>query len=158
MRLLIGMNYARQQQGIEHRLLETHADLAEELRSFFGNRDALEQLAEEGVVQLFIPADGSPAIVGVVGALQLDVLADRLAKEDGVPVSFEPSRYEVMRWFSCDDAKKLDEFISANRFSIATDLDGDPVFMAQSAFNLNYTLERVPEIRTTEIKEMHKPQ
>jgi peptide chain release factor 3 len=53
-------------------------------------REALEQLAEEGVVQLFIPADGSPAIVGVVGALQLDVLADRLANEYGVPVSFEP--------------------------------------------------------------------
>jgi len=121
-------------------------------------REALQQLAEEGVVQLFIPADGSPAIVGVVGALQLDVLADRLANEYGVPASFEPARYEVMRWISCDDPKKLDEFINNNRFSIAHDLDGDPVFMAQSAFNLNYTLERAPEIRTTEIKEMHKPQ
>jgi peptide chain release factor 3 len=121
-------------------------------------REALQQLAEEGVVQLFIPADGSPAIVGVVGALQLDVLADRLANEYGVPVSFEPARYEVMRWISCDDRKKLEEFEAANRFSIAHDLDGDPVFMAQSAFSLNYTLERAPEIRTTEIKEMHKPQ
>jgi peptide chain release factor 3 len=121
-------------------------------------REALEQLAEEGVVQLFIPADGSPAIVGVVGALQLDVLADRLANEYGVPVSFESARYEVMRWISSEDRKKLDEFIAANRFSIAHDLDGDPVFMAQSAFSLNYTLERAPEIRTTEIKEMHKAQ
>ena len=120
-------------------------------------REALEQLAEEGVVQLFLPVDGSAAIVGVVGALQLDVLADRLASEYGVPVSFEPARYEVMRWISCDDPKKLDEFITANRFSIANDLDGDPVFMAQSAFSLNYTLERAPGIRTAEIKEMHKP-
>ena len=119
-------------------------------------REALEQLAEEGVVQLFIPADGSPAIVGVVGALQLDVLADRLANEYGVPVTFESSRYEVMRWIACEDPKKLDEFIAANRFSIANDLDGDPVFMAQSAFSLNYTLERSPGIITTEIKEMHK--
>ena len=119
-------------------------------------REALEQLAEEGVVQLFIPVDGSPAIVGVVGALQLDVLADRLANEYGVPVTFEPSRYEVMRWIACDDPKKLDEFLTANRFSIAHDLDGDPVFMAQSAFSLNYTLERSPGITTTEIKEMHK--
>ena len=39
-------------------------------------REALQQLAEEGVVQLFIPQDGSGAIVGMVGALQLDVLAD----------------------------------------------------------------------------------
>jgi len=108
------------------------------------------------VVQLFLPVDGSAAIVGVVGALQLDVLADRLNSEYGVPVSFEPARYEVMRWISCDDARKLDEFVAANRFSIAHDLDGDPVFMAQSAFSLNYTLERAPEIKVTEIKEMHK--
>ena len=85
-----------------------------------------------------------------------DVLADRLSSEYGVPVSFEPSRYEVMRWISADDPRKLDEFIQSNRFSIARDLDGDPVFMAQSAFSLNYTLERVPEIRAVEIKEMHK--
>ncbi|HLF21358.1 MAG TPA: EF-Tu/IF-2/RF-3 family GTPase, partial [Aestuariivirga sp.] len=119
-------------------------------------REALKQLAEEGVVQLFLPVDGSPAIVGVVGALQLDVLADRLANEYGVPVSFEPSRYETMRWISCDDAKKLDEFIAANRFSIAHDLDGAPVLMAQSPFSLNYTLERAPGIKAVEIKEMQR--
>ena len=119
-------------------------------------RNALEELAEEGVVQLFLPVDGSAAIVGVVGALQLDVLADRLANEYGVPVSFEPARYEVMRWISSDEARKLEDFIAANRFSIANDLDGDPVFMAQSPFSLNYSLERAPEIRATEIKEMHR--
>jgi peptide chain release factor 3 len=107
-------------------------------------------------VQLFIPVDGAQAIVGVVGALQLDVLADRLANEYGVPVEFETTRHEVMRWISSDDPKKLDEFIAANRFSIANDLDGDPVLMAQSPFSLNYTLERAPDIRAVEIKEMHK--
>ncbi len=119
-------------------------------------RSALEELAEEGVVQLFRPVDGSAAIVGVVGALQIDVLADRLANEYGVPVDFEPSRYEVMRWISCADAKKLEDFIAANRFSIANDLDGDPVFMAQSPFSLNYSLERAPGIKAVEIKEMHR--
>ena len=119
-------------------------------------RGALEELAEEGVVQLFLPVDGSAAVVGVVGALQLDVLADRLANEYGVPVDFEPARYEVMRWISCDDEKKLDEFIAANRFSVANDLDGDPVFMAPSAFSLGYSLERAPGIHATEIKEMHR--
>ncbi len=119
-------------------------------------RGALEELAEEGVVQLFIPADGSAAIVGVVGALQLDVLTDRLANEYGVPVQFEPARYEVLRWIAAEDAKSLDEFMTANRFSVARDLDGAPVFMAQSAFSLNYTLERAPGITATEIKEMHR--
>jgi len=119
-------------------------------------RSALEELAEEGVVQLFLPVDGSPAIVGVVGALQLDVLADRLATEYGVPIDFETARFEVLRWIRSDDPRKLEEFIAANRFSVANDLDGDPVFMAQSNFSLNYALERAPAIRAVEIKEMHK--
>ena len=54
-----------------------------------------------------------------------------------------------------NDVRKI---ASDNRFSIAHDLDGDPVFMAQSAFSLKYTLERAPDIRTAEIKEMHKAQ
>ena len=41
-------------------------------------KEALQQLAEEGVVQVFRPQDGSPALVGVVGPLQLDVLRVRL--------------------------------------------------------------------------------
>ncbi len=49
-------------------------------------KEALQQMAEEGVVQLFSPEDGSPAIVGVVGALQLDVLKERLQAEYGLPV------------------------------------------------------------------------
>ena len=109
-------------------------------------RSALEELAEEGVVQLFLPADGSPAIVGVVGALQLDVLADRLANEYGVPIDFETTRFEVMRWVSSADRKALDTFATANRSAMASDLDGAPVFMAQSQFSLNYALERAPDI------------
>ena len=63
-------------------------------------REALQQMAEEGVVQVFLPHDGAGAIVGVVGALQLDVLAERLNAEYGLPVSFEQSRFEVCRWVS----------------------------------------------------------
>ena len=59
-------------------------------------REALGQMAEEGVVQLFLPNDGSGAIVGVVGALQLDVLAERLAAEYGLDVTFETSRFELL--------------------------------------------------------------
>ena len=53
---------------------------------------ALQELAEEGVVQVFRPADGPPALVGVVGPLQLDVLKDRLAGEYGLDVGFEDVR------------------------------------------------------------------
>ena len=118
-------------------------------------KSALEELAEEGVVQLFTPLDGSGAIVGVVGALQLDVLISRLDAEYGVPVEFETTRFEVLRWLTCDDEKKLDLFVDGNKSAMARDLDGSPVMLATSLFNLNYTLERAPGIKVATIKEIH---
>ena len=70
-------------------------------------KEALQQMAEEGVVQLFSPEDGSPAIVGVVGALQLDVLKERLSVEYTLPVDFEMSRFSVCRWIAADDKAEL---------------------------------------------------
>ena len=55
-------------------------------------REALQQMAEEGVVQVFLPLDGSPPIVGVVGALQLDVLKERLAAEYNLADRFRDRR------------------------------------------------------------------
>ena len=116
-------------------------------------REALHQMAEEGVVQLFSPEDGSPAIVGVVGALQLDVLKERLSAEYTLPVSFEMSRFSVCRWISADNPDDLEKFITARRGDIARDLDGDPVFLAQDAFSLRYEAERYPAIKMVAIKE-----
>ena len=70
-------------------------------------KEALQQMAEEGVVQLFSPEDGSPAIVGVVGALQLDVLKERLSAEYTLPVDFEMARFSVCRWISADSPAEL---------------------------------------------------
>jgi len=83
----------------------------------------------------------------VIGALQLDVLADRLQSEYGLATAFEQSSFEMVRWISADTRQALDAFVEKNRSAIAHDLDGAPVFMAQSGFMLNWTEERAPEIR-----------
>jgi peptide chain release factor 3 len=116
-------------------------------------REALQQMAEEGVVQLFVPDDGSPAIVGVVGALQIDVLTERLKVEYSLPVGFEMSRFSVCRWITADDPAELDRFIASHRADIAHDLDNDPVFLAQNGFSLNYEAERWKNIRFATIKD-----
>ncbi|SFJ14085.1 peptide chain release factor 3 [Aerobium aerolatum] len=116
-------------------------------------REALQQMAEEGVVQLFTPEDGSPAIVGVVGALQLDVLKERLQIEYGLPVDFEMARFSVCRWISADSRQELERFIESHRGDIARDLDDDPVFLAQHEFGLNYEAERWKDIRFAAIKD-----
>ena len=118
-------------------------------------REALQQMAEEGVVQVFLPHDGAAAIVGVVGALQLDVLTERLSAEYGLPVTFEPSRFEVCRWVSGEKVE-LEKFLDAYPSSVASDLDGAPVFMASSAFNLRYEEERWPKIAFTDVKDYQK--
>jgi len=115
-------------------------------------RKALQELAEEGVVQLFTPVDGSPPMVGVIGALQLDVLADRLQNEYGLATAFEQSSFELVRWISAPTRAALDQFVDKNRSSVALDLDGAPVFLAQSGFMLNWTQERAPDIEFADIK------
>ena len=118
-------------------------------------REALQQMAEEGVVQTFVPYDGSGAMVGVVGALQLDVLAERLQAEYGLPVSFETSRFELCRWVTAD-AVELTKFLAAYPSSTASDLDGAPVFMASSAFTLKYEQDRWPAVTFSDIKDYQR--
>ena len=117
-------------------------------------KQALQEMAEEGVVQVFRPVDGSPALVGVVGALQLDVLRDRLATEYGLPVEFDTSEFALARWISAADRKTLDQFAEANRSGIAEDLDGDLVYLARSQFYLDYTRERAPGVVFTDVKDV----
>lgn len=116
-------------------------------------KEALQQMAEEGVVQLFMPDDGSPSIVGVIGALQIDVLTERLKVEYSLPVGFETARFTVCRWISAEDKDDLQKFIASHRAAIASDLDGDPVFLAENGFSLNYEAERAPKIKFATFKD-----
>ena len=114
--------------------------------------DALREMAEEGVVQIFTPLDGTTASIGVVGALQLDVLGDRLSNEYGLPIGFEPASAETVRWIQADDKAALQLFMEQNRSSVALDLEGDHVFMARSSFDLKWTAEKNPQIQFIDIK------
>ncbi len=119
-------------------------------------RQALQELAEEGVVQLFRPHDGSPAIVGVVGTLQLDVLQARLGAEYGIRVGFEATPYSVARWVSSDDKPALARFLAVNRSAISEDVDGDPVFLATSPFMMRRTTDHSPELSFADVKDVLK--
>jgi peptide chain release factor 3 len=116
-------------------------------------RQALVELAEEGVVQLFRPQDGLPPIVGVVGTLQLDVLQSRLKGEYGVAIGFESTPYTLARWVTGDKAK-LETFSMVNRSAMADDIDGDPVFLASSAFMMRRMAEQNPDLAFHDIKQI----
>ena len=116
-------------------------------------RKALDDMAEEGVTQVFHPSIGAQWIVGVVGQLQLDVLISRLEVEYKVDARFEPSPWSTARWIATDDEAALKAFIALHRSAIATDRDGAPVFLAKDMWELNYHEGKNPAIRFTATKE-----
>jgi peptide chain release factor 3 len=114
---------------------------------------ALEQLAEEGAARVFRPRIGTSHIVGVVGALQFDVLADRIKNEYDVPVVFESAGLYTARWVESDDAQTLARFASANDAYIADDHQGALVFLARNAWHLETTEKESPGVRFLKTRE-----
>ncbi|WP_179378988.1 peptide chain release factor 3 [Jannaschia marina] len=114
---------------------------------------ALMQFAEEGAAKVFKPAIGSGFIVGVVGALQFEVLASRIELEYGLPVRFDQSQFTSARWISGpEDA--VDEVIRKNGQHIAHDNDGDPVFLTRLQWDIDRIERDHPEVTLSATKEM----
>ena len=114
---------------------------------------ALDDLAEEGVVQVFHPLLGSRPILGVVGALQLDVLASRLKTEYGVPTSYESAPCDSARWISSDNPDAVTAFVERNRNWMAKDRDGALVYLAESDWKLRHTIENNPALKFSAVRE-----
>jgi peptide chain release factor 3 len=116
----------------------------------------LVQLMEEGVAQLFTYELGNRKVVGVVGALQFEVIQFRLKNEYSATVQFSPQNIYKACWISSKDPKKLDEFIASKQRHIARDKDGKLVFMAESKGWLQMVQENFPDIHfhfTSEFKD-----
>ncbi|RAW03420.1 peptide chain release factor 3 [Pseudochryseolinea flava] len=115
----------------------------------------LLQLMEEGVAQLFTYELGKRKVVGVVGALQFEVIQFRLKNEYNATAEFQSQSIYKACWISSDDPKKLNEFIDSKQRHIARDKDGKLVFMAESRAWLQMVQDNFPEIQfhfTSEFK------
>jgi peptide chain release factor 3 len=115
----------------------------------------ISQLTEEGVAQLFIQQPGNRKIVGTVGELQFEVIQHRLKNEYNASCSFRALNIFKACWMTSDNTEKLSDFIRQKTNSIAYDKDGNVVYMAESAFLLNMTINNYPEIKfhtTSEFK------
>ncbi|HKR17408.1 peptide chain release factor 3 [Rhizorhapis sp.] len=115
-------------------------------------RKALDDLSEEGVIQVFYPEIGSAWIIGVVGQLQLDVLLSRLEAEYKVDAALEMSPFDTARWIGGSEAA-MKSFADINRSNLAKDRDGNPVYLAKSAWDVGYVQDRNPDIRFSATRE-----
>jgi peptide chain release factor 3 len=106
----------------------------------------LQELGEEGAIQVFEPATGGALLLGAVGQLQFEVVAARLQSEYRVDAIYEPSRIHTARWLTFPEAGTQREFEREQGASLARDVDGNPVFLATNRYNLEITMERWPRI------------
>jgi peptide chain release factor 3 len=113
----------------------------------------LQQLGEEGAVQVFNPMNGADIILGAVGVLQFDVVAHRLMSEYGVDVMFEGSSIYTARWIGSDDRAKLNEFEKTEVNALAIDAAGNLTYLAGHRVTLELAEKRWPEIVFHKIRE-----
>ncbi len=106
----------------------------------------LSQLMDEGVAQLFHRPFNNRKIIGTVGALQFDVIQYRLKHEYGASCAYEPVNMHKACWIECEDETKLREFLNRRKRDMATDKDGNHVFLAESAWTLKMAQDNFPEV------------
>jgi len=114
---------------------------------------ALMQFAEEGAAKVFKPMIGSGFIVGVVGALQFEVLASRIELEYGLPVHMEQSQFTSARWVTGAQLE-IDAFAQSNKQHMATDNDGEMVFLTRLQWDVDRVNRDYPSIVLNATKEM----
>ncbi|MEQ9319136.1 MAG: peptide chain release factor 3 [Polyangiaceae bacterium] len=114
---------------------------------------ALTELAEEGAAHVFKPHLGGNWIVGVVGSLQFDVLADRLATEYNLEVIYEASSLITARWVEGPNARAIRAFVDENRGAAAEDHTGATVFLARNTWHLERMAKDYPDLKFLATKE-----
>ena len=116
----------------------------------------LQQLSEEGAVQLFKPIIGLQLILGAVGILQFDVVQFRLENEYSAQCTFEPVDFTHAYWVKSKNQKALDKFINENKDKLAYDTEDKLVYFIRSIWTFSRILETYPDIefyKTSECSE-----
>jgi peptide chain release factor 3 len=106
--------------------------------------EGLRQLEEEGLMQVFYVTSGRrEPIVGVVGALQFDVITSRLRTEYGVEVEIDPAAYTAARWLA-NPAQPVPPL--GGQSAVAVDRQERRVLLFSSAWELQYFERQNPTI------------
>jgi peptide chain release factor 3 len=109
--------------------------------------DAVRQLAEEGLLQTFFPKDGPRyPIVGVVGALQFDVIEARMKSEYGIQCHIDPSPFVAARWPVPNTPAALPLKLPLSGVRQVTDRHDRDALLFDSEWAVGYTAEKNPDV------------
>ncbi len=117
----------------------------------------VEQIAQEGAIQIFkTPYSGmEEVIVGVVGALQFDVLEYRMKNEYGVDLYKEALPYETLRWVAREDGEPLreEDLVLPTDAMLVEDFRGNPLLLFASRWSIDWTARRNERLTLREFRE-----
>jgi peptide chain release factor 3 len=106
----------------------------------------LQELGEEGAIQVFTSTHTNSVLLGAVGPLQFEIVAQRLATEYNVDAIYETANISTARWLTFLDEPTRRNFEREQGAALASDVDGNPVFLATNKYNLQVTMERWPKV------------
>ena len=113
----------------------------------------LKELGEEGAVQVFDPGTGNTILLGAVGPLQFEIVAQRLQSEYKVDAVYDAANIFAARWVTYPDDAMRRRFENAEVARMGRDIDGNPVYLAPNAVNLRLAMERWPDVTFHSIRE-----
>jgi peptide chain release factor 3 len=109
----------------------------------------IDQLMDEGVAQLFTLGLNGRKVIGTVGALQYEVIQYRLEHEYGAKCSYENLNVYKAAWVEVknDKEEQFKEFKRVKQRYLAIDKQGQLVFLSDSKFSLEMTIQKYPNIK-----------
>lgn len=115
----------------------------------------IDQLMDEGVAQLFTLEYNNRKIIGTVGALQYEVIQYRLEHEYGAKVNYENFPVYKACWVEAEDEKseEFKEFKRIKQKYLARDKFDQLVFLADSSFTIQMSLEKYPSVKLHYVSE-----
>ena len=116
-------------------------------------RVGLQQLGEEGAIQVFRPVQGGALLLGAVGQLQIDVVAHRLEGEYQAQARMMPSNFKLARWITAEDPAEVQRFIDANAYRVAHDVVDAPAVLYAHQAELKAAREIWPKIEFHTMRE-----
>jgi peptide chain release factor 3 len=116
-------------------------------------QQGLEQLGEEGAIQVFKPDAGGNMLLGAIGQLQFEVVQHRLKTEYDCDIGLEGCPYTGARWISADNAAQLREFELAYPLRMAHDAAGALAYLCTSPYDVLLAQERFPKIAFHPLRE-----
>ncbi len=104
----------------------------------------LQELGEEGAIQVF--DTGNSLLLGAVGQLQFEVVAQRLQSEYKVDAVYDAANIFTARWLTFPDDTVRRNFERELAINMARDVDDNPVYLAPNKYNLQLAIERWPQV------------